>query len=441
MPYADENLTRYLAENPLLEKLSVKVAELDLCCWLVGGALRDGLLGRQVTDVDLVTIADPTPLAKNWAREQGGHWFWLDQGRRQSRVLMRSGEDEIYFDFAPLRAATLEQDLSLRDFTINAMVLPISSPLMDQQLFDPLGGREDLKSSCLRVCSENSLKDDPLRILKGIRHSVTLKLQIESKTEAQMYDLAGLLASSAGERKRNELSRMLASNNLEQVLSILDRCCLFDVLLGPPGDNFYIAQVISDLDGLTRAMDEWSVRSQLVNLLGEVFDEDLSRRTLFLFALMLRHYRTANLGQVLADQLRFSRRSVATLEALVYFDFDLFSEFGTLPDSNRARNLWLNDLGSTCVDQLLFFAAVHRPAYLRPHVLQAFVDDYTGSLVHGRIPDLLSGGEIRQLLPDLPDRQIGEFQKMIKRAEIAGELSTQEEARQLLLAEKPIDKS
>jgi len=436
---AEKQLKQYLTDNKLLENLSETVAKMGLSCWLVGGVLRDGLLGRTITDIDMVTIGDPTILAQQWAREQDGHWFWLDQGRRQSRVLFRSQESELCFDFAPLRAATLGQDLSLRDFTINALALPLATPLSGQELFDPLHGKDDLLGCLLRACSEQSLKEDPLRILKGIRHSVTLGFQIDHATESQMYDLAKNLMLTAAERKRSELGRILASGKLKQSLSLFDRCQLFPVLFGSAGEKFYITEVVSELGDLLMTMDEWSVRAPLVKQLNEDFDEAFDRRTIFLLALLLRHYRCCELTQVLTENLRFSRRAVATIESLVYLDYDRFSMFGGLPDSRRAKNLWLESLGSTCIDQLIFFAAVRKPAYLRPQVLQQLLNDYTVSLVHGRFPDLLNGSEMMQLLPDIKDKQIGRYQKLIKQAEITGEIATKEDACEYLLAENSID--
>lgn len=436
-----EKLKLYLTDNKLLDDLSVAAAQMDLSCWLVGGVLRDGLLGRPITDIDLVTIGDPTLLAQQWAKEQDGHWFWLDQGRRQSRVLLRSQEGDLCFDFAPLRAATLEQDLSLRDFTINAMALPLTMPLSEQELFDPLRGKDDLLGSRLRACSEQSLKEDPLRILKGIRHSVVLGFQIDSVTEAQMYDLAEDLQTTAGERKRSELGRILACGKLKQALTLFDRCRLFPVLFGSAGEKFYISEVVSELGDLLATMDEWSVRAPLVKQMSVDFDEEFNRRTLFLLALLLRHYRCSELAQVLTDNLRFSRRAIATIESLVFLDYDRFSMLAELPDSIRAKCLWLESLGSTCIDQLLFFAAVHQPVYLRPQVMQQLLHDYTDSLVYGRIPDLLNGSEIMQLLPGMKDKQIGSYQKLIKQAEITGEIASKEDAREFLLSENSIDKN
>ncbi|PLX88776.1 MAG: hypothetical protein C0619_12055, partial [Desulfuromonas sp.] len=144
MLYDLSNLRRYLKDNPHLTELTLAAAEAGMSCWLVGGALRDILLGRTVTDIDIATVGDPTSLARQWSKRQGGNWFWLDKERLQSRVMLGSGKFHFYFDFAPLRAASIDQDLHLRDFSINALALPLITPLIEQTLLDPMLGLQDL---------------------------------------------------------------------------------------------------------------------------------------------------------------------------------------------------------------------------------------------------------------------------------------------------------
>ena len=438
---ADENLKRYLSDNRLLDDLSEAAERMGITCWLVGGALRDVVLGRPVTDVDLAATSDPTPLAREWARQQQAHWFWLDKQRRQSRVLLRYGKLECYFDFAPLRAATLDEDLALRDFTINALALPLIAPLSEQRLLDPLQGRKDLRDLRLRHCSDRSLSDDPLRILKGIRHCVTLGLQPATATAARMRELSGLLASSAAERKRNELGRIFAGGNLGAGLTLLEHCRLLPVLFGPPAGSFALPRVIAELSAFAAVLERWADREPLADLLEDSYDETINRRTLYLLALFLRHYRRDGSGIVLTEQLRFSRRAATVIEKLANLDFSRLARVATLPDRTRAKCVWLESLGPVAVDQLLFFAGVARPDYLSDAKLLQLLNVYSSAQIHERIPDLLSGRDIKRLLPAIEDRQIGSYQKRIKEAEITGEITSRKEAGKLLLAENSIDKN
>jgi poly(A) polymerase len=152
----------------------------DVECFLVGGALRDWQLGRPVADLDFAVSCDPTELARAFAAAVGGHWFLLDAERRQSRVV--AGRRDVTYDFAPYRADDLAGDLRLRDFTINALALPVVAGNALPPLIDPLGGVSHLQTGLLRGCSSGVFQDDPLRILKGIRHCAALGLAVEPST-------------------------------------------------------------------------------------------------------------------------------------------------------------------------------------------------------------------------------------------------------------------
>ena len=112
--------------------------------WIVGGALRDELLGRPVTDVDIAIAGDPEAAARELAAELSGPVFRLSEAFGAWRVVHR--RDGRIYDFAPLQGETIEDDLAQRDFTVNAM----ARPRQGGDLIDPLGGRADLDARTLR---------------------------------------------------------------------------------------------------------------------------------------------------------------------------------------------------------------------------------------------------------------------------------------------------
>ena len=437
----EENLKNYLSNNMLLENLAGMAARQGFDCWLVGGVLRDVLLGRAVADVDLVTTVDPTPLAKSWARQQSAHWFWLDKERCQSRVLLRYGKLEFYFDFAPLRAETLDQDLSLRDFTINALALPLVLPLASQNLYDLLDGKRDLECGLIRSCSQQSLADDPLRILKGIRHCVALDFQLAQETEAQMRELSDRLVATAAERKRNELGRIMSSDNLSLGVNLLERCQLLPVLFGPSGESFSYPDLMTELNSMKKTIHQWMKRESLAAVLVETYDEFIDRKTLYLLALFLRHYCSKESADFTTDRLRFSSRATTVIETLVVLDFEtLAAEFNKLPDNSRVRVLWLERLGPASIDQMLFYAALKQPDDLKISAIQQLLDDYLHIFTQGRVADLLTGREIKKLLPDISGKQIGLYKEKIKEAEISGVISHKTDAKNLICKDFSIDK-
>ncbi|MDT8420791.1 MAG: hypothetical protein RQ754_10195 [Desulfuromonadales bacterium] len=438
MLYDMSHLQRYLKDSLHLNELAIAAADIGMSCWLVGGALRDLFLGRPVTDIDIAAPEDPSPLARRWAKSQGGHWFWLDKERLQSRVLLRSGKLPLTFDFAPLRAPSIDRDLQLRDFSINAFALALVAPLSEQPLLDPLQGLKDLQNGILRQCSSQSLLDDPLRILKGIRHCTALDLAIEKETTECMKKYAHLLSRSAGERKRTELGRILAAEDPIRGLSLLDKYDLLEGLLCSSKVSIAGSSWLEEWPQNAADLDAWTQR--LPDLFAQTFDEVFTRKSLYLITKILRSSGAVNVASCLRERIRFSRQSVTIIDRLVSFCPDTMLSLDLLPDSKRARALWLHGLGKAPIDQLLYFAIFEQPGRIPADRISAVIADYTGLLTAGRIPALLSGSEIKRLLPELNDKQIGTLQAMINQAEMTGEISSVKDAKDYLLAENSIDK-
>ena len=124
--------------------------------WIVGGAVRDLLLGRDTTDLDLAVPGDPEPAARAIARAAGGTAFELSEAFGAWRVVARGHAWHV--DLVRLRDDDVATDLAARDFTVNAM----AEPLGGGELLDPHGGRADLEARRVRMVSAEALADDPL---------------------------------------------------------------------------------------------------------------------------------------------------------------------------------------------------------------------------------------------------------------------------------------
>jgi hypothetical protein len=167
--------------------------------YLVGGAVRDELLGRELIDLDIV-CADPKQAARAFAAKSGGAPFPLSERHGAWRVTFPGGE---CVDFTPLRG-TLAEDLALRDFTVNA----IAEPLAGGETVDPYDGRRDLDEGRLRVVSERVFDDDPLRLLRAVRFEQELGLRLDPESEELVRSHAELVSAAAGERILAELDKL-----------------------------------------------------------------------------------------------------------------------------------------------------------------------------------------------------------------------------------------
>ena len=170
--------------------------------WVVGGAIRDELLGKEVVDVD-IACRDPKAAAEAYGERAGGAVFPLSGPHGAWRVAYRDGRT---VDFTPLTDG-VEGDLAGRDFTINA----IARPLAGGEEVDPFGGRQDLQRRVIRAVRESVFQDDPLRLLRAVRLEDQLGFTIATATEELIRRDAGLVTRPAGERILGELAQLSGS--------------------------------------------------------------------------------------------------------------------------------------------------------------------------------------------------------------------------------------
>ncbi|MGH2801344.1 MAG: tRNA nucleotidyltransferase, partial [Thermoleophilaceae bacterium] len=198
--------------------------------WIVGGALRDELLGRPVRDVDVAVAGDPEPVARTLANEVGGPVFRLSEAFGAWRVIDRRGGR--VWDFAPLQGETIEEDLGRRDFTVNAMARPVERlELAAGELVDPLGGRADLAARVLRVLGPEAYERDPLRPLRLARFAAELGFAPDPETERLTAAAAPRVAEAAGERVFGELRRLVIADGALGGLELADRLGLLRPVL------------------------------------------------------------------------------------------------------------------------------------------------------------------------------------------------------------------
>lgn len=172
----------------------------DEDAWIVGGAVRDLLLGRPLLDLD-VACRDPRSAAFRFADRFGGAAFPLSERHGAWRVVRDDVEETV--DFTPLPDG-IESDLATRDFTLNAIALSLDGG----EARDPHGGRADLEARVLRAVSESIFQDDPLRLLRAVRLEDELGLRMDERTEELVRDSVGRVTEPAGERTLAELRRL-----------------------------------------------------------------------------------------------------------------------------------------------------------------------------------------------------------------------------------------
>lgn len=181
--------------------------------YLVGGTVRDLILKRSLIDLDFAVKGDSLSLAKEFAKKVGGTFVILDEVFSIARVV----KDKFTIDFSELRGDSIENDLSERDFTINAIALELSQ----LKIIDPFSGFEDLNRGIIRMVKEENLKTDPLRILRAYRFLGTLNFKIEEKTREALSKNIHLIKVTARERIKEELWKILSLPKSSDTLKLM----------------------------------------------------------------------------------------------------------------------------------------------------------------------------------------------------------------------------
>ncbi len=193
--------------------------------WLVGGAVRDRLIGRGTADLDVAVDVDPRELARQLARATDAHAFRLSEGFGGWRVIARDHAWQV--DLLRLDGESIEDDLAKRDVTINA----IAAPLAGGEYIDPFGGLADLRAERLRMVSARAFTDDPLRTLRLARLACELGFELEQETVAAARASAAALGSVAPERVFAELKRILTADRALAGLELMDGLGVTEVVL------------------------------------------------------------------------------------------------------------------------------------------------------------------------------------------------------------------
>jgi putative nucleotidyltransferase with HDIG domain len=484
--------------TPLIETIKQICAEHHIRVWLVGGAVRDLLLGREVHDWDVAVERDAIRLARATADRLNADVYVLDADFDVARVLLA----DTMIDFARLRDADLDRDLAGRDFTINALAIDLGQP---DRIIDRFSGQSDLEEGVIRAISERSMIDDPVRLLRAVRQSASLAMAIEPQTVEWIQRNASLIAIAPAERVRDELNNLLSEGDAADNLLLLDGCGLLS----------YLLPEVSVLKGVTQSLPHhWDVYEHTrraidaLELLGTRwlgFDQsdegalmlpvipDFVWDSIFLnlaqYGDALRAHLSVNsrwlllkwtallhdigkpatktveadgrtrffghedLGAQLADErlraLRFSNDEVERVTGIIggHMRPHLLAE---APLTRRAMYRFFRDTKDYGVDILLLSMADHLATHgsevdlhnwvERLGLISQMFDVYFSKREEVVAPPpLVKGNDVMRELGLPPGRQIGVILEAIREAQASGEVTTREEA--LIVARRVLDGS
>jgi len=283
---------------PAVEVASAALADAG-DAWMVGGAVRDALAGRDVVDLDLAVAGDHAAAARLIADAAGGPAFELSAEFGTWRALAR--DRSWHVDVSGLRGESIAADLGQRDFTVNAIAVPLGED--DAEPIDPAGGVRDLSEGVLRAVSDRSFAADPLRILRAARLGAELGLELDPGTAELARASVERAGEPAGERQLAELRLLVGGPDPLRGLALLDELGATAAVL-PELDRLrgvvqnpnhhldvygHTLEVLARLLDVERDLDRYAgdAAADLRDLLAEPLADELDRRTALRFAAIL----------------------------------------------------------------------------------------------------------------------------------------------------------
>jgi poly(A) polymerase len=445
--------------------------------WLVGGCLRDELLGLPVRDVDIIVDGAAEPFSRSLADKLGASVFASSETFGTWRLVL----GDMHVDVASLRARAaspavgppdlatrglrLGSDLRARDFTVDAMARPLDG----HELVDPLNGLDDLAARRLRLCSSSALDDDPLRVVRLARLARGFDLLPDAAATAAALRAAAGLSAVSGERLRDELSAVLATGDAAAAFRDLAVWGALAVVL-PELDGLrgvgqnpyhhldvfehtlealtYVRGVVEQLGGatyLTSASDaglpgvaplvpvSWAV---LLHDIGkpEARVVDGEGRVLF--------WHHDEIGRkmsvAIAARLRMSNRFTAYLGTLIRQHLRLGFLVREQPLTRRALARYRRDVSPWVFESVVVSLCDRLATRGEKTSLTSIARHYRlarsvwTAVAKAPVPQMLSGNEVMELLGLAPGVAVGQALDDLEEEVEAGEVATAEEARAFL---------
>ena len=438
--------------------------------WIVGGAVRDAALGEAVLDADLaVPAGTEEEVARAIAGPAGGFAFPLSREHGVWRAV--PPEDDWHADVVALRGDTIEADLRLRDFTVNAMAVPLAGG----DPVDPTGGLVDAHERVLRMVSAEALDEDPLRLLRAARIAGGHGLVIELKTVTAIHERAARASEPAGERQFSELRGLVGGPAPMRGLELLDELGLTAAVLPELDSLRGVAQNPNhhlDVHGHTlTVLEEWlgieadlegfagELASEVAEFLAEPLADELTRGQALRFGALLHDigkpqtrgeqggYVTfighdkvgAEIVASICERLRTSRHLNTHLQGLALHHLRLGFLIRQMPLSRRAIYEYLSATGAVAADVTLLSAADRLAArgsgpLAAPEMVEAHMElarqMLAEALVWHRDPPAppVDGDELASELGVEPGPEMGRILEELRVAAFAGEISTRDEA-------------
>jgi len=444
--------------------------------YLVGGILRDLILGRQKDnpDFDFAIKRGAINFGRGLAKKLKAGFVVLDKEHGACRVVKKF-QDKIYtLDFTDFRGADLQKDLLHRDFTINATALDLEKVFLgddlDSLLVDPYQGREDLKRKIIRVVNKKAFSEDPLRILRAFSLAAIFGLAIDKKTLRSARSERQRLAKVSGERIRDELFKIFDTQESFVYFSELDKLKILDVLFpeikkmrgigqGPYHHLDAWQHTLETMSQLETLFKEQRNNQDIQKYLDEVISPERKRRALIKLGAFLHdigkpkalrheedgkitfhgHERMGlDISENIVKRLKLSNDELNALRKIVLCHLRPGYLADTGNPSARAKFRYFRDAGSEAMSTLLISIADQRAtkgplttsASRAQHekVVFAMIKEHLRKIKEKKVPRLINGDELMKKFNLKPSPLVGKILSEVEELQAIGRIKTKSKA-------------
>ncbi|WP_259732415.1 CCA tRNA nucleotidyltransferase [Synechocystis sp. CS-94] len=379
---------------------------------LVGGAVRDALLGRrrEYLDWDFVVPNGAIEAASAIASRYRAGFVVLDKARHIARVVFTHGT----VDFAQQEGMSLEQDLARRDFTVNA----IAYNFQQNKLIDPMAGVGDLQRGQLKMVAAANLADDPLRLLRAYRQAAQLQFALDPDTRTVLRELAPRIKTVAAERVQAEFNYLLGSPRGSQWLLAAWQ----DGMLAHwfPHANLSSLNAIGCIDLAIAA-----IKNQLTLLERQQFFQALGKKGIAIAKLASLVDADIKTAEAELQKLKYSRHELRSVQAIL----QAYPQLSCLEASPTLRQLYFffAELGKY-LPHFVLYALAHSPHDYHSFIFELLTHflDPGDRLAHPQ--PLITGKDLIEQLQIKPSPLIGQLLTEIHIAHIEGKIKTGQEA-------------
>ena len=425
--------------------------------YLVGGAVRDFLLGKNTFDKDII-VKSAEEFASRFANDNDGTFIELDKENKIYRVVL---SDKVnYIDVT--EADDIEQDLKRRDFTINS----IAVNLKNDEIIDVTGGRLDLERGIIRSISEGNLVDDPLRILRGYRFAATLGFEIESETQRQIDKHLDLILEPARERITYEIMKLFDGKYTASVLLKADKLIekiypvFADVKKVPKNTHHHLdlyehsVETVNQIQLLYETADsvirehlekiDFGGFSRLAHLKLASFFHDIGKfSTWTIEGERHRFIKHDDVGSKMAKEIlkqnKFSKKQIEYIANMIKNHIYPSQVISSENVTEKIYMRYIRKMGDNVIDNILL-AKADRLSARGPAITEAIVKENIDNLDKlldyyiaikdslKPLPKLLSGDEIMELknIPQSP--KLGEIITALKNEQLEGNIVSKDDA-------------